>query len=423
MHGSFVLLHLVLRPLLCTSRHPEREEMRAHALPGWLLSTCSIATTSRRSTTTTTTLVLNRCYCARQMSSVASTSGTLLWGATTATRTDGSLADRILLLCLPCLASTNSSQAEHPPQQSDPRRPSRSPAGEKKPPQRLDLGGGSSSSYPIDDYTNVTPTIASKIGRNIHLEPNHPIGILRKMIESHFSTFEAINALSPIVTVEKNFDELGFAADHPGRNLTDSYYINRKHMLRTHTSAHEVETFKRQSLDRWLLTADVYRRDEIDASHYPVFHQMEGSHVVDKGDATRVFEASNQELERKLSNANIRIVDETRINDSNSYQMEHDPVQAEIVARNLKNNLNSLVLDLFGPVAASRGNTTGSSGGSAAAAATSSSNEPLQVRWIEAFFPWTSPSYEVEVFFEGKWLEILGCGVVRQKTLDTAGEQ
>ena len=37
--------------------------------------------------------------------------------------------------------------------------------------------------------------------------------------------------------------------------------------------------------------------------------------------------------------------------------------------------------------------------------------EPLRVRWIEAYFPFTTPSYEVEVFFRGKWLEILGCGV------------
>lgn len=45
---------------------------------------------------------------------------------------------------------------------------------------------------------------------------------------------------------------------------------------------------------------------------------------------------------------------------------------------------------------------------------------PLKVRWIEATFPWTTPSFEVEVFFRGKWLEILGCGVIYQPTLDNA---
>ena len=250
-------------------------------------------------------------------------------------------------------------------------------------------------------YTNVTPTILSKISRQIHLQPSHPIGILRALIESHFAAFEAINALSPIVTVERNFDDLGFAADHPGRALTDSYYLNKQYMLRTHTSAHEVETF-RKGTDRWLLTADVYRRDEIDASHYPVFHQMEGAHVVPRAQALETFEKSNAVLEKRLRSANIQITDSTVVGPSNPYQNSHDPIHAEVVTRNLKNSLNSLVLELFGGIA--------------------NKGEPLQVRWIEAFFPFTSPSYEVEVMFGGKWLEILGSGVVKQATLDNAGE-
>lgn len=46
-------------------------------------------------------------------------------------------------------------------------------------------------------------------------------------------------------------------------------------MLRAHTSAHQTELV-RAGLDAFLVAGDVYRRDEIDASHYPVFHQMEG---------------------------------------------------------------------------------------------------------------------------------------------------
>lgn len=49
----------------------------------------------------------------------------------------------------------------------------------------------------------------------------------------------------------------------------------RKTMLRAHTSAHQRELVK-SGLDAFLLAGDVYRRDEIDSSHYPVFHQMEG---------------------------------------------------------------------------------------------------------------------------------------------------
>ncbi len=76
---------------------------------------------------------------------------------------------------------------------------------------------------------------------------------------------------------------------------------------------------------------------------------------------------------------------------------------AKLVAENLKLSLNNLMLTLFGGVQGI------------------SKENPLRVRWIESYFPFTSPSFEVEVFFQGEWLEILGCGVVIQATLNTAG--
>ncbi|GAA5868120.1 hypothetical protein JCM5296_001949 [Sporobolomyces johnsonii] len=259
------------------------------------------------------------------------------------------------------------------------------------------------ASYPRDDYTNVTPTILSKLDRSLHLNPQHPIGILRTLIESHFHDFTHLNSLSPIVTVQQNFDDLGFPKDHPGRSLTDSYYLNRDHMLRTHTSAHEVESF-RNGIDRFLLTADVYRRDEIDRSHYPVFHQMEACNIVDPSQGgIEQLARENVEMSRMLEQANIEISDPTREwTATNPYQAEHDPEVARIIAEHLKNSLNGLVLKLFGGL-------KGTEGG------------PLQVRWIEATFPWTAPSYEVEVMYNGKWLEILGCGVVRQDILARSG--
>lgn len=204
----------------------------------------------------------------------------------------------------------------------------------------------------------------------------------------------------------KNFDELGFPADHPGRSVTDSYYLNRETLLRTHTSAHEVEVFK-AGHDKWLLAADVYRRDEIDASHHPVFHQMEGARTFEIGNndqsALDALRAENALLEQKLTATNILIEDDTVIDHSNPAQPTHDPVHAELVAQNLKHHLNSLIFALFSSEAQKAG------------------AEPLRVRWIPAYFPFTSPSYEVEVFFNGKWLEILGSGVVQQRTLDLSG--
>lgn len=252
--------------------------------------------------------------------------------------------------------------------------------------------------YPRDATTNITSAIIDKLERRLHLNESHPIGILRSLIERHYPSFTHLSDVSPVVTPAKNFDDLSFPADHPGRSVTDSYYINKDLMLRTHTSAHEVETFAKGERN-WLFTADVYRRDEIDASHYPVFHQMEGARIF-HADANSMQELAeeNASLVEYLKSNNIVIEDIPHISASNPVQPTHDPRHAELVAHNLKLSLNSLILTLFG----------------------GRKDEPLRVRWIEAYFPFTSPSFEVEVFFNGKWLEILGCGVVLQSTLDRA---
>ncbi|SCV70083.1 BQ2448_1477 [Microbotryum intermedium] len=267
-------------------------------------------------------------------------------------------------------------------------------------PSHLNVSG---KDHPTDSWTNVTATILSKVDRNLHLVPNHPLSILRQKIEAHFTSLKPVNTLSPIVSVQQNFDDLGFPLDHPGRSLTDSYYLNQGTMLRTHTSAHEVELF-RQGLQRFLLTADVYRRDEIDRSHYPVFHQVEGCNILSSRDELPRLEKENEVMRQHLASSNIVIVDLTREHTlSNPKQAEHTLDEARIISEHLKNSLNSLVLSLFGGLR---------KGGN---------EEPLQVRWIEATFPWTAPSYEVEVLYDGKWLEILGCGVVKQQALDRSG--
>ncbi len=45
----------------------------------------------------------------------------------------------------------------------------------------------------------------------------------------------------------------------------------------------------------------------------------------------------------------------------------------------------------------------------------------VEMRWIDAYFPFTEPSYELEIFFKGEWLEVLGCGVMQQEILDKNG--
>lgn len=180
-------------------------------------------------------------------------------------------------------------------------------------------------------------------------------------------------------------------------------------MLRTHTSAHEVETFARGN-EKWLLAADVYRRDEIDRTHYPVFHQMESAYVLPRDQIADVMGKENEnlaaELGKALARGKIEIEDLTLAGtESNPWQKSHDRELALVVDRSLKLHLNLLVLNLFGAAQEFRG---------------LDKSETLKIRWLEDAFPFTSPSYQMEVFFDGKWLEIFGCGVVQQKTLDQA---
>lgn len=70
-------------------------------------------------------------------------------------------------------------------------------------------------------------------------------------------------------------------------------------MLRTHTSAHQTQ-FISLGIEAFLSTGDVYRRDEIDASHYPVFHQMEGVRIFPKNSPEMVGLTEEQRTEVSL---------------------------------------------------------------------------------------------------------------------------
>lgn len=268
------------------------------------------------------------------------------------------------------------------------------------------------TTYDKDDYTNIPPSIMSRVYPTPQLPytPSHPLEILRKEIERVFGqAYTPIRAPSPVVTTKLNFDDLGFPADHPGRMPSDTYYVNRSTCLRTHTSAHEVETF-REGNKRWLLTADVFRRDEIDSSHYPVFHQMEGASVwsLDAFEKGGEVERECAAMEEALRASGMQIHDEVDIAEADGWQdvhTQHHSEAAHLALRHLKASLNTLVLALFRKRWVEEAQT----------------NEPLRVRWIPATFPFTAPSFEVEVWFRGKWLEILGTGIVKQRTLDEAG--
>ncbi|KAI1914405.1 phenylalanyl-tRNA synthetase alpha subunit, mitochondrial [Ophidiomyces ophidiicola] len=271
------------------------------------------------------------------------------------------------------------------------------------------------NSYPRDEWTNTSQTILSHVGRRIYLDENHPLSITRKLIESQFSGPEYGNYAEkdPIVSVAQNFDELGFPADHPGRSRTDTYYINRDTVLRTHTSAHQRAYFKQMHKNGsikpeekgYTIVADVYRRDAIDKSHYPVFHQMECARLWKRPVTAAAILRDLNSLPRHdvpVEDPNPAVHPERNPLQEKAHALE----EVEAVVAHLKRSLELLVIKIF----------------SAAKEATAdvSNPEPLKMRWVEASFPFTSPSYELEVYWQGEWLEVLGSGVVKHELLTSS---
>ncbi|PLB55711.1 putative phenylalanyl-tRNA synthetase alpha subunit [Aspergillus steynii IBT 23096] len=282
-------------------------------------------------------------------------------------------------------------------------------------------------SYPTDEWTNTPDTILSHVGRRLYLEKNHPLAIIRELLESEFPgpAYGNYHEKDPVVSTANNFDVLGFPLDHPGRSRTDTYYVNEKTVLRTHTSAHQQAYFQQINRNEtskpqetgYTVVADVYRRDAIDRSHYPIFHQMEGAMLWKRPDVDPLKHSADTAAAITADLNRIPTHDVVVEDPNPTIHPERNPLQAayhseeevEAIAAHLKRSLERMVIKIF-------------SEASKAAASTSSTAEPepLKVRWVEAYFPFTSPSWELEVFWQGDWLEVLGCGVIKQELLNNS---
>jgi len=150
-----------------------------------------------------------------------------------------------------------------------------------------------------------------------------------------------------IETEEFNFDMLNIKKSHPARQMHDTFYVEgKKNVLRTHTSPVQIRSMLETKPPIAFTSAGkVYRKDD-DATHLPMFHQVEGI-CVDKN----------------------------------------------ITFANLKDLIHKILHDLFG--------------------------NNVEIRFRPSYFPFTEPSAEVDILSEsGKWLEILGCGIVNPVVLD-----
>ncbi|MER6595893.1 phenylalanine--tRNA ligase subunit alpha, partial [Micromonospora purpureochromogenes] len=119
----------------------------------------------------------------------------------------------------------------------------------------------------------------------------HPLSTLMEQISDLFVGMGYEVAEGPEVELEwTNFDALNIPADHPARGLMDTFHIappagaeGSGLVLRTHTSPVQARTMLTRKPPIYVIVPGrVYRTDELDATHAPVFHQVEGL-VVDKG--------------------------------------------------------------------------------------------------------------------------------------------
>jgi phenylalanyl-tRNA synthetase alpha chain len=195
----------------------------------------------------------------------------------------------------------------------------------------------------MSTHKDIIPPVASKTKGSLH-----PINQIKSYIMDSLSNigFEIIEG-PEIETEEYNFDMLNIKKSHPARQMHDTFYVNKKsNVLRTHTSPVQI----RGMLDKkppfaFISGGKVYRKDD-DATHLPMFHQIEGIYV-----------------------------------------------NKEVSFANLKDLIYKIVHMLFG--------------------------ENTEIRFRPSYFPFTEPSAEVDILSEnGKWLEILGCGIVNPIVLN-----
>ena len=112
----------------------------------------------------------------------------------------------------------------------------------------------------------------------------HPLSIVQEDLIDIFRSmgFDVVDG-PEIETVYYCFEALNVPKDHPARDMQDTFYLGENLLLRTQTSAAQIRTMEgRKPPIRIVCPGRVYRADDLDATHSPIFHQMEGL-VVDKG--------------------------------------------------------------------------------------------------------------------------------------------
>ena len=146
------------------------------------------------------------------------------------------------------------------------------------------------------------PGIKPKLG---HL---HPITLISNEMKEIFKELGFDIVTGPEIENEYyNFEALNFPEEHPARDSFDSFYLAPNILLRSHTSPVQIRTMeKRKPPLRIITTGRCFRRDAIDASHFPAFHQMEGL-MVDEGISFSHLKGVLTYFLRKIFKSDIKV--------------------------------------------------------------------------------------------------------------------
>lgn len=136
----------------------------------------------------------------------------------------------------------------------------------------------------INEEKNIEEVDITLPGKRPLLGGLHPLTQILQEIKRIFATlgFEVVRG-PEIETEYYNFEALNMPKFHPARDEQDSFYLSKTHLLRTQTSPVQIRVMEQQTPPvRVIAPGKCYRRDAIDASHYPMFHQVEGL-AIDEG--------------------------------------------------------------------------------------------------------------------------------------------
>jgi len=144
-------------------------------------------------------------------------------------------------------------------------------------------------------------------GKTFKVGKRHPITqIIDEVTEIFMGIGFSVAEGPEVETVENNFDALNAPKNHPSRDMSDTFYFNDELLLRTQTSPVQVRTMKNEELPiRIISPGRCFRNDSLDATHSPMFHQIEGL-VVGKDITMAQFKGTLELFVKKLFGENTR---------------------------------------------------------------------------------------------------------------------